>query len=255
MDFADRNRLPRPSRPESMASPLPPKFRRRDFQIFFRLVIIIFCRIPHVQTSHWPVLVEVLERLWWTVPVVWRTRTIPWRAVSSKSPLPTCRMTRTMPSVRSSSAWTKSRERTAWPTSTVWISRPTSCDPLCASGSRWLKPTSLWRRPMTIFSVCSPSPSRRDAPTKSRRLHMLARPKSALFARRWPRSCSARPLAALSLSLLPSWSPKSSVVRLRRLPREFTPCRTFVPLDPRILSNDCDPSNTLLGPHSQGQAS
>lgn len=162
-------------------------------------------------------------RLSSTALAVLRMRTILWKAASSKSLSRTSKTTKIMPSARSSSALTKSKERIVSPTSTVLTSLPTSYDPLCANGSHLLRPTSPWRQPMTIFYAYSRSLSPRDVPTRSRRPHTLVPPRFALSGKRWPKLCNGRPRAVLFPSLRQSSSLRLLAAKSRRQHRESIP--------------------------------
>lgn len=151
-----------------------------------------------------------------------------WRGESSRSRLLICRMTRTMPSARLSSAWMRCKARIVSPTSTGWTSQQTSCDLWFANGSLWLRQMWLWKLLMTTSFASSPLPSRRDARIRSRRQPTLDHPRFVPFGRKWLRSSSVKRPAAAFLNLRPNSFQKSLVAKSRSPRRAFTPSKMYV---------------------------
>lgn len=155
-------------------------------------------------------------------------RTMRWRVVSLRYLWLTSRRTKSTLSARSVSVWMKSRERTAWPTFTVSISRLTSWGPSFANGRLLLKPMWLWRQRTTIWSVSSPLDLRNVDQIRLKRPHTPLLPRFEPFDARWLTLSNERLPAAPWPNWLQSLSRKLSVVRSRNPPSGYTLCKMCV---------------------------
>lgn len=163
-------------------------------------------------------------------------RTTLWKEGYLRSLWPICKRTRIMHFERSSSGSTKCRARIAWPISTASTSPQINCAHWSASGSPSLKPTLLSSLQMITTFAFLPLRSRRDGPTRSRKLHMLSPHKSVPFARRWSKLSNVKHPAAHFPSWQPSWFLRWLVVKSKRPRKASIHYKTFVNLGAMEIS-------------------
>ena len=141
----------------------------------------------------------------------------PSKVESLKSPLQIFKTMKNTPSVKSSSASTKSKARTVSQTSRECLSPLTNLNPSFANGKLSSKPTQTWKPQMVTCYVFSSLHSPSVDQIKSRRRHMLSLRKSGRLGNGWWISCPRRLPVGRWRTLCKSWFLKSLGERLRSL--------------------------------------